>query len=62
MPRMTEAELLDAAMFSVWLHGDWRYLTEQMTTPEKEAAWAAVERRNAALNEEPLSGEWTWWR
>jgi hypothetical protein len=60
----TMSDELDGAMHSVWLHGNWRWLTQNMTTPEKEAAWAAVQRYSAALapDEEPLSDEWAWWR
>ncbi len=35
---------LDAAMHSVWLHADWRWLTRNMTTEEREEAVAAVLR------------------
>jgi hypothetical protein len=37
----TEAELADARelLASIWLYVDWRYLTRQMTTPQKEL-WA----------------------
>jgi len=35
---------LGEAMFEVWLHGNWLFLTEKMATPAKEAAAAAVER------------------
>jgi hypothetical protein len=34
----------DAAWHSIWLHGSWREVTTQMTTGQKEAAAAAVER------------------
>ncbi len=34
----------DAAWCSIWLHGNWRSLTMQMTTEEKRAVAAAVER------------------
>lgn len=60
--------LLDAVMHSVWLHGNWRYLTKQMTTEEKEAAWAAVLRHDALTQDEdierldPNSPAWAWWR
>lgn len=42
---------LDAAMHSVWLHGDWRRLTGRMTTEQREAAADAVDRYQAVLNE-----------
>lgn len=35
---------LDKAMSSVWLHGDWKWLTRNMTTEEREEAVAAVLR------------------
>lgn len=41
---------LDSAMHSVWLHGDWRWLTQKMTSEEREAAAAAVERYHAVLD------------
>lgn len=54
---------LDAAMQSVWLHGNWRYLTEQMTTDEREAAALAVERAWAATDdgEDLPSVNLRWW-
>lgn len=56
---------LDGAMFSVWLHGNWRWLTRKMTTAQREAAWASVQRYSAAQgdpDDEPLSEGWAWWR
>jgi hypothetical protein len=61
---MTE---LDGAMHSVWLHGDWFWLTRHMTTPEKDAAADAVERYARSAHD-PDDGEWEpipslrWWR
>jgi hypothetical protein len=56
-------DLLDAALHSVWLHGDWHWLTRNMTTPEREAAWAAVKRHSALLIPgEPLDEADAWWR
>ncbi|MCU1613693.1 MAG: hypothetical protein JWO98_1233 [Frankiales bacterium] len=58
----------DAAWGSVWLHGNWRYLTKQMTTPEREHAADAVARWSAALNADDQDlddGEregLRWWR
>ncbi|MFJ4473189.1 hypothetical protein ACIP2X_37645 [Streptomyces sp. NPDC089424] len=57
----------DAAWHSVWLHGNWRYLTKQMSTPEREHAADAVARYSVHLNaEDPdLEAEVTdlrWWR
>jgi hypothetical protein len=58
----------DAAWHSVWLHGNWRYLTKQMTTPEREHAADAVARYGAYLtNEDPDLGpaepeDLRWWR
>lgn len=43
---------LDSAMHSVWLHGNWRFLTVKITTEEREAAAAAVQRHNGARNAE----------
>jgi hypothetical protein len=64
----TPDELLDDAMWSIWLHGAWRSLTRHMTTPEKEAAWAAVKRSDARRKaQEPDQdllddATWCWWR
>jgi hypothetical protein len=57
----------DAAWHSVWLHGDWRWLTKNMTTADREHAADAVARYSAHLNaEDPdLKAEITdlrWWR
>ncbi|MFK0288275.1 hypothetical protein ACIQVL_48560 [Streptomyces sp. NPDC090499] len=56
----------DAAWHSVWLHGNWRWLTKNMTTPEREHAADAVNRYSAHLNaEDPDLEEITdlrWWR
>lgn len=58
----------DAAWHSVWLHGDWRWLTKNMTTPEREHAADAVARYGTHLDtidgadrsEEPEGLRW--WR
>lgn len=58
----------DAAWHSVWLHGDWRWLTKNMTTPEREHAADAVARYDTVLSaadgedqsEEPE--DLRWWR
>jgi len=58
----------DAAWHSVWLHGDWRWLTKNMTTPEREHAADAVARYGTYLDtidgadrsEEPEGLRW--WR
>lgn len=67
LPRPPDAVDLDEAMCSVWLHGDWRWLTRNMTTPQREAAADAVTRRTAAMDVE--EGEpvheragLRWWR
>jgi hypothetical protein len=59
----------DAAWHSVWLHGDWRYLTKQMSTPEREHAADAVARYNAYLATQASDPDHTgepedlrWWR
>lgn len=43
-------DVLDAAMHSVWLHGQWYWITRSMTTEEREAAWGAVQRYGARLH------------
>lgn len=56
---------IEGAMHSVWLHGNWRFLTEKMTTAQREAAWAAVKRYSARVDPdaEPLRDEdGVWWR
>lgn len=58
----------DAAWHSVWLHGNWRWLTKNMTTGEREHAADAVARYGQHLNsidgadhsEEPDGLRW--WR
>jgi plasmid stability protein len=58
----------DAAWHSVWLHGNWRWLTKNMTTPEREHAADAVARYGQHLDtldgcdrfEEPEGLRW--WR
>ena len=42
--RGDEPTPLEAAMHSVWLHGNWRWLTRNMTTEQREAAADAVQR------------------
>lgn len=41
---------LDGAMHSGKLHSNWRWLTSQMSTGQREAAADAVDRYSAALN------------
>lgn len=54
--------LLDGAMHSVWLHGDWRRLTLHMTTDEKEAAADAVDRHSALIEPGDPVACLRWWR
>ena len=66
-PALPTDEDADGAWHSIWLHGKWRWLTSQMTTPQREHAAAAVERHWAAMDDgEDVSREarvdlW-WWR
>ncbi len=64
--RREQAEELDGAMHSVWLHGNWRWLTSNMTTEEKEAALAAVVRHNQRIHDDIGDrlnpADWAWWR
>lgn len=60
---------LDGAMHSIWLHGKWRWLTRNMTTAEREAAAAAVERVWAQADDsdgegmsEATRAALRWWR
>lgn len=63
---MSEPTDLDAAMHSVWLHGNWRFLTRKMTTEEREAAADAVQRYHSYIGDEegdpalPITGL-RWW-
>jgi hypothetical protein len=58
----------DAAWHSVWLHGNWAYLTKQMATAEREHAADAVARYSVRLvSEDPDLGPaepegLRWWR
>lgn len=58
----------DGAWGTVWLEGNWRWLTKKMSTPEREHAADAVARWSAALNAQDSdleSGEpdgLRWWR
>lgn len=62
-PARTGTAALDAACFSVYLHGNDRWLTEQMTTEEREAFADACDRHRAtwpADDRGPLFDRW--WR
>ncbi len=48
-----ELDVLSEAMSSVWLHGNWRWLTKNMTTEERTAAANAVDRAHAAITDDP---------
>jgi len=53
----------DAAWHSVWLHGNWGWLTQNMTTAEREHAADAVQRYSTHLEpDEPELGDLRWWR
>jgi hypothetical protein len=53
----------DAAWHSVWLHGNWSWLTKNMTTPEREHAADAVQRYSAHIEpDEPEIDGLRWWR
>jgi hypothetical protein len=57
----------DGAWGAVWLHGNWQYVTSQMTTPEREHAADAVARWSDELaradGEERQEPEGLrWWR
>lgn len=63
-----EPEPLDAALFSIWLHGKWRWLTSKMTTEQREAAADSVARYDEWLSrqDDDLNRiddqELRWWR
>lgn len=46
-PATEEPDSLDYAMFTVWLEGNWKWVTKKMTTEAREAAVAAVLRYDA---------------
>lgn len=50
--RRVTASDLDGAMHTVWLEGEWRWITSKMTTEQREAAVAAVLRYSLALHRE----------
>lgn len=61
----TASAALDGALHSVWLHGDWRWLTRNMTTEEREAAADAVARYSRRIDPDadPLTdADLRWWR
>ncbi|GAA0719322.1 hypothetical protein Drose_05645 [Dactylosporangium roseum] len=58
----------DGAWASVWLHGDWRWLTKKMTTEERTAAadaverdWARTEADDPGLTHEASREDLRWW-
>jgi hypothetical protein len=54
---------LDAACFSVYLHGDWRWLTRNMTTDQKEAFADAADRHEATWPDDDRGTRMDrWWR
>jgi hypothetical protein len=62
--RRVTASDLDHAMFTVWLEGNWQWITKKMTTDEREAAVAAVLRYDAATHgddEELPRSSLAWW-
>lgn len=67
-PDQTEPTVADDAWGSVWLHGNWTWLTKNMTTSGREHAADAVARWNRRLAEvdgDPDRGEpegLRWWR
>ncbi len=67
VPRPGEGDPLDAAMWTVWLEGKWRWVTAKMSTEEREAAVAAVLRADRVLKgdepEEDLLTRYdvAWW-
>lgn len=65
--RGDEPTPLEAAMHSVWLHGNWHWLTQKMTTEQREAAADAVQRYSDWLiRDEDEQGsnvlDLRWWR
>lgn len=65
--RGDEPTPLEAAMHSVWLHGNWRWLTQKMTTEQREAAADAVQRYSDWLSRDEVEQgsnvlDLRWWR
>ncbi|RKN24181.1 hypothetical protein D7147_04135 [Micromonospora musae] len=54
---------LDAAMYAVWLEGQWEWVTRKMTNAQREAAAAAVIRHHERTEtQEPIDpSSVRWW-
>ncbi|GAA3750328.1 hypothetical protein [Micromonospora maritima] len=60
--RLQDPEL-DAACFSVYLHGNWWWLTKKMTTEEREAFADAADRHRATWPVDDQGSPMNrWWR
>ncbi len=55
-------DAIDGACHSVYLHGKWKWLTQQMTTPEKEAFADACDRGLADIENDKPHLVPRWWR
>lgn len=67
--RIVPTDTADDAWHSVWLHGKWRWLTQNMTTEERtcaaeaiERAWARHESDDGTTMHETTRAELWWWR
>lgn len=61
----TQSELIEDACFSVWLHGDFGYLTKKMTTEERNAFADGIDRarvRMHAEDNEEATPIHRWWK
>jgi hypothetical protein len=67
-PAPPKSSPLDAAMYTIYLYGNWRSLTRKMTTERRDAAADAIDRYAAHLVQlDPKLGGWIvradrWWR
>lgn len=54
---------LEDVLGNIWLYIDWKFITKQLTTAQKERFADAVEAWSARLNEETSSEEASrWWQ
>jgi hypothetical protein len=59
-----DVQNLEDLLGSIWLHINWRHVTKQLTTIQKERFLAAVEAWSIRLDpNEPFDpSAWAWWR
>lgn len=68
MPELPDSVILDEAWGSVHLHGDWKWLSKNMSTPQRELVADAITRWHERLHaDDPDIGgmnqtDLRWWR